>query len=122
MLKELLEKRRAYRSLKPLEVTDELIEDLALCAGLAPSCYNKQPWRYIFVYEEEQLKKLQDALAGGNAWAKKASLLVGVFSRKDFDCIVKDREYYLFDTGTATGFLLLRATELGLVAHPMAEL
>jgi len=120
MLKEILKKRRAYRSLKPLEVTDELINDLATSAGLAPSCYNKQPWRYVFVYEESALKKLQGALAGGNSWAKKASLLVAVFSRKDLDCIVKDREYYLFDTGMSTGFLLLRATEMGLVAHPMA--
>jgi len=120
MLKELLEKRRAYRSLKPFEVTDELINDLAVSAGLGPSCYNKQPWRYVFVYEEEALNKLHDALPGGNSWAKKASLLVAVFSRRDFDCIVKDREYYLFDTGTATGFMILRATEMGLVAHPMA--
>ena len=120
MLKNLLEKRRAYRSLKPLEVTDELINDLAACAGLAPSCYNNQPWRYVFVYEEEALKKLQGALPKANGWAKKASLLVAVFSRKDFDCLVKEREYYLFDTGTATGFMILRATEMGLVAHPMA--
>ncbi|MCK4836670.1 MAG: nitroreductase family protein, partial [Candidatus Aminicenantes bacterium] len=30
------------------------------------------------------------------------------------------REYFLFDTGMAAGFLILRATELGLVAHPIA--
>jgi nitroreductase len=30
------------------------------------------------------------------------------------------RDYYLFDTGMATAFLILRATELGLVAHPIA--
>jgi len=28
--------------------------------------------------------------------------------------------YYHFDTGMATAFLILRATELGLVAHPIA--
>ncbi|MCJ7524188.1 MAG: nitroreductase family protein, partial [Candidatus Aminicenantes bacterium] len=31
-----------------------------------------------------------------------------------------EREYYLFDTGMATAFLILRASELGLVAHPIA--
>jgi nitroreductase len=36
------------------------------------------------------------------------------------DCVVKEREYYLFDTGMATAFLILQATELGLVAHPIA--
>jgi nitroreductase len=34
--------------------------------------------------------------------------------------VVKEREYYLFDTGMATAFLILRATEMGLVAHPIA--
>jgi nitroreductase len=31
----------------------------------------------------------------------------------------KGRDYFLFDTGTETGFLVLRATDLGLVAHPI---
>jgi len=119
-LKEIINKRRAYRSLKPLDVTEELIKDLAECAGLAPSCYNKQPWRYVFVYDTEALTELHSALPKGNSWAKSASLIIAVFSKKELDCILKEREYYLFDTGTATGFLILRATELGLVAHPMA--
>ncbi len=47
-------------------------------------------------------------------------MVIAVFSEKDLDCVVKEREYYLFDTGMAVGFLILRATELGLVAHPIA--
>jgi len=120
MLKELLEKRRAYRTLKPVEVTEELIKDLAECAGLAPSCFNNQPWRYVFVYGHERLEEFHKALSKANDWARAASLIIAVFSKKELDCVVKDREYYLFDTGTATGFMILRATELGLVAHPMA--
>ena len=34
--------------------------------------------------------------------------------------MIGERLYYLFDTGMATAFLILRATELGLVAHPIA--
>jgi len=56
----------------------------------------------------------------GNEWTKTASLIIAVASRRDMDCVVKEREYYLFDTGMATAFLILRATELGLVAHPIA--
>ena len=33
---------------------------------------------------------------------------------------IKDREYHQFDCGLASAFLILRATELGLVAHPIA--
>lgn len=45
---------------------------------------------------------------------------MAVYSKKDYDCVVKDREYYLFDTGMAVALMILRATELGLVAHPIA--
>jgi nitroreductase len=47
-------------------------------------------------------------------------MIIAVFGKKDSDCLIKGREYYLFDFGQATGFLQLRATELGLVAHPIA--
>ena len=119
-VKNAVKERRAVRTLGPVEVDSELVEDLAGVAGLAASCFNNQPWRFVFVYGEEKLQELFGALAGGNAWAKKASMLVAVVSRKDDDCVVADREYHLFDTGMATAQVLLRATELGLVAHPMA--
>jgi nitroreductase len=113
-------KRRAYRSLEHEDITVDSIRDLARHASLAPSCFNKQPWRFVFVQDPEQLNKVFDVLSSGNKWARKASLIVAVFSRRDLDCIVKEREYFLFDTGMATAFLILRATELGLVAHPIA--
>jgi len=47
-------------------------------------------------------------------------MIIAVFSRKENDCFIKPREYYLFDTGMATAFIILRAAELGLVAHPIA--
>ncbi|NPD88324.1 MAG: nitroreductase family protein [Asgard group archaeon] len=119
-LKETIEKRRAYKALIPIEVTDELINDLAKHAQLAPSCFNNQPWRYVFIHGKENLEKFYPALTGGNAWAQKASMIVAVFSKQEFDCIIKDKIYFLFDTGMATAFLILRATDLGLVAHPMA--
>jgi nitroreductase len=47
-------------------------------------------------------------------------MIVAVFSRADDDCRIRGRDYHQFDTGIAVGFLMLRATELGLVAHPFA--
>ncbi len=112
--------RRAYRSLCPVPITQTLLNDLAESAQLAPSCFNNQPWRYIFVYDPLVLQRMYTALSPGNEWAKAASLIVAVFSKKDYDCLIGKREYYLFDVGLATGFLILRATALGLVAHPIA--
>jgi len=119
-VKEAIEKRRAYRSLDPVGITDEMIRDLAGCAGLAASCFNKQPWRFVFVTDPGVLKQMHGALSRGNEWIHHASMIVAVFTQKDLDCVVKEREYYLFDAGMAVAQMVLRATELGLVAHPIA--
>jgi len=101
-----IQERRAYRSL--------------ISAQLAPSCFNNQPWRFVFVRSPEMLERLQETLSSGNIWAHAASMIIVVFSKKEDDCIIRDRIYYQFDCGLAAGFLILRATELGLVAHPIA--
>jgi nitroreductase len=119
-VKEAIDKRRAYRSLDQIPITKELIEDLAKSAQLAPSCFNNQPWRFVFVYDNETKEKMKAVFSKGNEWAYAASMYIVVFSKKEFDCIIHDREYYLFGCGMAVGLLMLRATELGLVAHPIA--
>jgi len=120
-VKSAIEIRRAYRSLVPVEITPQLIDDLACCAQLAPSCFNKQPWRYIFVYSPEMLTAMKQVFKTGNEWCYADSLIIAVISKPELDCRMKDgREYYLFDVGMATFALILRATELGLVAHPIA--
>jgi len=117
---EIIQKRRAYRSLGPAAIDENLVRDLALAASLSASCFNKQPWRFVFAFDKDVLESLRGAINKGNEWTQAASMIVAVASRRDMDCVVKDREYYLFDSGMATAFLILRATEMGLVAHPIA--
>jgi nitroreductase len=112
--------RRAYRSLEKTPMTPELVEDLARSASLAPSCFNNQPWRFVFVLDQAMLEAMKPVFSKGNEWCHQDSMIAVVCARKDDDCIIHDREYYLFDTGMAVAFLILRATELGLVAHPIA--
>ncbi len=120
-VKEAIERRRALRSLEPFPVTRELVEDLAGHAHLAPSCMNNQSWRFVFVYEPEQLAAFKETLSRGNAWALDSPLIAAVFNKRDADCTLKgDRDYFLFDTGLAVGMMMLRATELDLIAHPIA--
>ncbi|ACI18328.1 nitroreductase family protein [Dictyoglomus thermophilum] len=119
-VKKAILERRALRSIEPFEVTQELIYDLAESASLAPSCFNNQPWRFIFTYDPDILKELYTALTPRNNWANNSSLIVTVFTKEDLDCQIKGRNYALLDTGMAVGFMLLRATELGLIAHPIA--
>ncbi|MFW9986344.1 MAG: nitroreductase family protein [Candidatus Odinarchaeota archaeon] len=119
-VKSAIETRRAYRALESVPITDEIIEELARSAQLSPSCFNKQPWNFIFVRSPEMLEQIHPALRRGNKWVEAASLIIVVYTKKDLDCMMPGRDYYLFDTGMSTAFLILRATELGLVAHPIA--
>ena len=117
---EAIEKRRAYRSFDPVKITKNLIIDFAKTAQVTPSCMNKQPWRFIFVKDKDQLQKLFTALTPANKWVERASMIIAVFSQPEDDCMIRERLYYLFDTGMAVAFIQLRATELGLIAHPIA--
>ncbi len=120
-VKEVIENRRAYRAIEKVEITKVLIHDLARHAQLSASCFNYQPWNFVFVYEEEILEQIFNDLKEPNEWVKNASMIIAVFSKKDLDCVVgTSREYYLFDSGMATAFMILRGTELGLVMHPIA--
>lgn len=58
-VKEAIQERRAYRSLEPVKITEELIRDLAKFASLSASCFNKQPWRFVFVYDKGVLVQLE---------------------------------------------------------------
>jgi nitroreductase len=119
-VRQAINERRAYRSLAPVEISDETVRDLAKSASLAASCFNNQPWRYVFVRDRKVLADMFETLTKGNVWASAASMIIAVLSRPDLDCQIKGRDYYQFDVGMGTAHLILRATELGLVAHPIA--
>jgi len=120
--REVVNQRRSLRSFAPVEVSDALVKDIAAVAGLAPSCSNKQPWRFVFVRSPVMLERMFATLAPGNAtWAKQASLIVAVWSHADLDCRTPDgRDYFQFDAGMASVMLMLAATEKKLAAHPIA--
>jgi len=118
---DILNKRKASRAIATEKLSDEIIERLMNAAQLSASCFNNQPWRFLFLTEPEALEKGRKALSGGNSWAKTAPLLIVGFSKPELDCQTKDgRQYYLFDLGMACQLILLQATELNLIARPMA--
>lgn len=120
-LKEVIKKRRALRSLKKVVFNEKEIEQIFRLATLSPSCFNKQPWRFIFVKSEEKMNLVKDALSSGNKWALNASAFILVLANKKDGCVLKDgREYFLYDTGIISGYIMLLFTEYGYVAHPIA--
>lgn len=119
-LSTVIESRRAYRSLEKMEITEDLIRTLALSASLSPSCFNNQPWKFVFVHQNAILEELKTSLPKGNDWARNASMIIAVLSKQSDDCVLDNRKYYLLDTGMAVAFLILKAAELGYIAHPIA--
>jgi glutaredoxin-dependent peroxiredoxin len=116
-----IETRRAYRAISERPIDRDVLQSLLQAAHWAPSCANNQPWRLVVVDRPPMLQAVQDALSGGNYWAKRSPAIVVVASQEDLDCRVPDgRDYFLFGCGLAAMNLMLQATELGLIAHPIA--
>jgi nitroreductase len=55
-----------------------------------------------------------------NLVVKQAPVIIVVCARPADDVIRDGKEYYLLDTGMAVENMLLAATDLGLVTHPMS--
>jgi len=120
-VKESVQRRRATRALDVRTVDVDVIAELMEAIRLSPSCNNNQPWRVIVAYDPVSLEAIKSSLSKGNSWALKAPLIFAICARLDDDCKLNDRrDYFLFSTGIAVGEMLLRATELGLIAHPIA--
>ena len=112
--------RRAWRALSAEPVSKDEITRLIEAAHLAPSCFNNQPWRFV-VATGERLEEVKEALPGGNYWAKQAPAIIVVASHRDLDCKLSDgRDYFLLGCGLAVENLVLQATQMGLIAHPIA--
>jgi nitroreductase len=122
-INELMRRRwspRAFQEERPVE--RETVLTLLEAARWAPSCFNDQPRRFL-VFDGSDLDALEKArgcLSEGNAWARKAPVLMLSVARETFEQNGKPNRWAQHDTGLATENLLLEAVELGLAAHPMA--
>jgi acyl-CoA thioesterase FadM/nitroreductase len=117
----LIAARRSRRAFADRPVEPEKIERMIEAARWSPSSDNRQPWRYVVVEKGvPERPALEEALSRGNAWAKKAPVLIVAGARKEDGSVVETREYYLHDTGLATMSLLYRGVDQGLLVHPMA--
>ena len=94
---------------------------MAEAVRLSPSCNNNQPWNIIAVQGKDRLDALKECLPKGNSWALRSPLILAVCSQPADDCELSDRrDYHLFDCGLAIGEMLLCATGMGIIAHPIA--
>jgi nitroreductase len=103
-------------------VEAEKIEHVLEAARLAPSARNLQPWRFVVVQGDEAIDELASAFNETNQEVRNAPVIIVICAREEDDVIRDDKPYYLFDAGLAVENLLLAATDLGLVTHPILSL
>ncbi len=119
----LLARRWSARALDPdRPVEPEKLDVLLEAARWAPSCNNDQPWSYLIFDGSDPgaLEQARSCLVEGNAWARKAPLLLLSVAREHFTYKGRPNRHAQHDVGLASENLVLQATELGLVNHQMA--
>jgi nitroreductase len=120
---ELIARRWSPRAFSERTVEAATLRCLFEAARWAPSSNNEQPWRFLVAVKEnqEEFDRLLACLLEGNRkWACRAAVLILSVASLRFEDGGKPNRHALHDTGLATENLLLQATALGLVAHPMA--
>ncbi len=110
-----------HRTLSNKEMAQHL-KSLFEAARWAPSCYNNQPWRYIYgLYGTPQWDKLYNLLVPFNQkWVSNAGALILVISKNTFEKSGEPARTHSFDTGLSTAQLLLQAADIGLIGHGMS--
>jgi len=116
--------RRSIRSFKNKEVDSESIELLLAAAMSAPSCYSKDPWRFIVVRNKKTLAAIAECLPNGKMLPSAGA---GIVVCGDMEA-VHDRllSFLIQDCSAAVENILLaaHALELGacwLGVHPRQE-
>ncbi len=113
-------KRRSGRAFMNKPISDEMLNSILEAGRWAPSCANTQAWNFIVIRDEEALAKAHEHLSRGNAYAKRAPVMVIVAAKEDGGCGAHDLPYFMMDVGLSVENMLLQAVHLGLMGHPTA--
>lgn len=118
----LIQHRWSPRAISDRPVEPEKLRIIFEAARWAPSSNNEQPWRFLVATpdEPEWLERLHGYLNPGNAWAKRAPVLVASAYKTHYTKSGKPNRLAMRDLGAAEENLFLQSYALGLVMHQMA--
>lgn len=103
------------------EVASEDLTAVLEAARWAASCFGEEPWRFLVARRDATWRgDVEEALADGNAWAKRASVLLVGVAKRAFTQTGKPNDYARHDLGMALKSMMVEATARGLVTHAMA--
>lgn len=118
--------RWSPRAFSGESIPEDVLMTLLEAARWAPSSYNAQPWRFVYVRRDTPgWKPVFDTLVEFNqSWAQRAAALVVVVSAKQAVFPGSEESEpnpsHSFDTGAAWASLAFQATLLGWASHGMA--
>ena len=113
-------KRRSGVAFKKDPIPENMLVSILEAGRRAPSCANTQAWNFVVLRDPDVLIKAHDALSRGNAWGKRAPVMILVAAKEDAGCGAHGLPYFTMDVGLAVENMLLQAVHLGLVGHPTA--
>ena len=118
--------RWSPRAFDESAIPDEDLEAIFAAAGLAPSAFNYQPWKFLYARRgDANWERFLSLLVPFNAsWAKDAGVLVFIVSDTRHRQGESESDFYShsFDAGAAWAQMALQATLLGYHAHGMTGL
>lgn len=102
-------------------LTEEEFFPLFEAARWAPSCYNEQPWRFLYAKRGTPSfdTYFQFLVPFNQSWCHRAAVLVIILSLQHFSKNKKPSPTHAFDTGAAWENLFLEGASRGLVVHGM---
>jgi nitroreductase len=117
----LLRRRHSPRAFTARSVTPAEIERLFEAARWAASCFNGQPWHFVYARKEDAAfaDVLSTLVPFNQEWAKAAAVLGLAVARDTFTHNGKPNNWAQYDTGAAMAQLSAQATHEGLVVHQM---
>ena len=118
---DLFMKRWSPRAFADRPVSPEILKSLFEAARWSPSCFNEQPWLFLYAVTEKDRQKFLSLLSEKNqSWARTAPVLAFIFAKRHFDLNGKPNDWAAFDCGAAWMSLTLQARLHGLYTHGMA--
>lgn len=115
--------RWSPRAFDETGIPQDDLEAIFAAAGLAPSAFNYQPWKFLYARRgDTNWERFLSLLIPFNAsWAKDAGVLVFIVSDTKMRSHDGARDFYShsFDAGAAWAQMALQATLLGYHAHGM---
>jgi nitroreductase len=120
---EIIQERWSPYAFSQLPVETFKIKAMMEAAGHAPSCFNEQPW--MFVYTTIDDRQVFDDYIGflnesNQIWAKNAYAIIITLARTRFTHNGKLNRFAFYDTGMAVTNMIMQATAFDIFIHQMA--